>query len=512
MIIVYIVLGALAGAGAAAAGGWLLLQKKLEGQARDTQAAIKEADAKARQLLDDARRQADRIREEAKHAEREVTTKLRADEDRLHERERGVAGREKVLDEKIGKLDSKREELEAAREELRAKREAVRQLEEQRREELAKLAGIPADTAKQQLFDDLEREFAQDLTLHVERVVEAKKEEARVKATQYVVDAVQKYASEVANEATSTLVPIPSEDIKGKIIGKEGRNITVFETLTGVDVLVDDTPGAILIAGFDLMRRHIARVALERLISDGRINPGRIEEVVRKATEETNELVRKLGEESVMEMGITGIPPELYRVIGRLYFRTSYGQNILKHSKEVAHIAANLAGELGLDVELTKKAAFLHDLGKAVTHEIEGAHALIGGKILRKFNMHPLVVNAVEAHHGEVPYESMEAQIVAAADAISAARPGARSDNFEQYARRLAELENVATSYRGVEKAYAISAGREVRVFVTPKEITDLDAQRLAKDITREIEGTLNYPGEIKVTVIRELRVEEWAR
>ena len=467
----------------------------------------------AEDLIKKAQSHAHEIIKKTQIDEQRFLEKIRKDEERLVSRDIATTEREKTIDIRLEKIEKQKEDIEQRKKILEQEKQALKERTSELDTKLAEIAKISPKEAKEKLFQDLEKEFENDLSVHVNKIVEARKEDAQTRANEYIVEAIQKYASEVANEATSTVVTIPSDDVKGRIIGKEGRNISVFENLTGVDVVVDDTPGSILISGFDLMRRHIAKVALERLIDDGRIHPARIEEIVKKTAEDTNKMLRKLGEESVRSLNLTAIiPAEMYKIIGRLHFRTSYGQNVLKHSQEVAHMAMAIAAEMKLDTQTTKAAAFLHDIGKAVTHEIEGSHAIIGAQILRKFKIPEKIINPVESHHEDVPANSLESRIVAAADAISAARLGARTDSLENYVKRLTELENLATTYTGVEKAYAIAAGREVRVFVTPKKINDLDAAKIAKNITKDIETNMTYPGEIKVNVIREARFEEYAK
>jgi ribonuclease Y len=338
------------------------------------------------------------------------------------------------------------------------------------------------------------------------------REDANKEAKNIIAQAIQKLASDTTSEATQTLVELPNDDIKGRIIGREGRNINAFEHLTGVDVIVDDTPGAIIISGFDLVRRYIAKRSLEKLVADGRIQPARIESVVEETKLEVGQMMKEFGEKAVYEMGITGLHPDLIKIVGRLRFRTSYGQNVLKHSMEVGFIAAAIAAELGADVHTAKLAGFLHDIGKAVDHEIEGSHALISRDILKKYGLPKEIIHAVEAHHEEVPFQSAEAMIVQAADAISASRPGARRETLATFLKRLQDLENLALSFEGIEKAYAIQAGREVRIFVKPEEVDDMGAIKLSHDIVKKIEQELTYPGTVKVQVIRELRAVDTAK
>ncbi|MFN7160601.1 MAG: ribonuclease Y [Candidatus Gracilibacteria bacterium] len=469
-----------------------------------------------RQILTEAEEKRERMLSDARDEARSILDNARREEDdrkqqitRIEER---IIQREEQLDTKLEKLEESRTKLEEKTEQLKKREEDLNELEEKGKHELERVSGLSKEQARELLMNKYEKEFEKDIIVHVRKMEERYLDEADKKAKNVISLAIQKYASEVASETMSTIVHLPDDDMKGRIIGREGRNINTFEMLTGIDVIVDDTPGSILISGFDLMRRYIAKRSLEMLIEDGRIHPARIEEVVEKVKNDTNDLVKEFGEKAVMEMGFTGLHPNLIKLIGRLRFRTSYGQNILKHSMEVGYICGQLAQEIGADVKLAKMAGFFHDIGKAVTHEIEGSHAVIGASILRKFDMDERLINCVESHHNDVEAKSIEAILTTAADAISGARPGARSDSIENYIRRLQDLENVASSFEGVKNVYAIQAGREVRVFVNPEEITDLDAMKLAQDIARKVEEELQYPGEIRINVIREQRVMEFAR
>lgn len=466
---------------------------------------LTEAEEKREKMLSDAREEARMMLDNARREEDERKQQVT----RIEER---VMQREEQLDNKLEKLEESRTKLEERTEQLKKREEDLGSLEEKAKHELERVSGLSKDQARELLMTKYEKEFEKDIIVHVRKMEERYLDEADKKAKNVISLAIQKYASEVASETMSTIVHLPDDDMKGRIIGREGRNINTFEMLTGIDVIVDDTPGSILISGFDLMRRYIAKRSLEILIEDGRIHPARIEEVVEKVKNDTNDLVKEFGEKAVMEMGFTGLHPNLIKLIGRLRFRTSYGQNILKHSMEVGYICGQLAQEIGADVKLAKMAGFFHDIGKAVTHEIEGSHAVIGASILRKFDMDERLINCVESHHNDVEAKSIEAILTTAADAISGARPGARSDSLENYIRRLQDLENVASSFEGVKNVYAIQAGREVRVFVNPEEISDLDAMKLAQDIARKVEEELQYPGEIRINVIREQRVMEFAR
>ena len=503
--ILIVVVALLAGAG----GGFLLSllgQKKSGTEARAIkEQALEEAKKKADEVLSEAQKKAHALTDQAKAEERERRQQLDKTEGRLLKKE-------ELLDEKSEKVEGLKAKLEERVEEIKAKQEAIQKLEVEGQQNLERIAGLSGEEAKNILLTKYETEFSEDIFKHVQKVQEAALEESDRKAKKVIALAIQKYASEVATENTSTVVELPSDELKGRIIGREGRNINAFELHTGTDVIVDDTPGSILISGFDLMRRYVAKRSIEELISDGRIHPTRIEEVVERVREETNQLVKEFGEKAALELGLSGIHPNLMKLMGRLRFRTSYSQNILKHSIEVAYLAAHLAGEIGADIHTAKLGGFLHDIGKAVTHEIEGTHAIIGANILRKFSMPVKIINCVEAHHDEVEKECIEAILVAAADAISGARPGARRDSLDNYIKRLTELENVATGFSGVKKAFAIQAGREIRIMVDPEEVDDLGALRLSREITMKIESDLQYPGIIKVHVIREKRIVDYAK
>jgi ribonuclease Y len=477
---------------------------KLEGK-KIKEKIIYEAEQKAKEIILDAKNEAFKITEASKREEQQRRQNIEKIESRL-------MAKEEALDQKTEKLDLVKTKLEEKSVELRQRKEELDALETKWKNELERIAQLSKEEAKEMLLKRYEDEFKDDIVLHIKKREEMLKEESDKKAKKIIAQAIQRYAAEVATESTATVVELPNDEMKGRIIGREGRNINAFEQKTGIDVIVDDTPGSILISGFDLMRRYIAKQALEELIKDGRIHPTRIEETVDKVTKEVNNLIKESGEKACFELGITGFHPDLIKLIGRLRFRTSYGQNVLKHSVEVGFLAAAIAGEMGADIDLAKKAGLLHDIGKAVDHEIEGSHAIIGGNIARKFGLPESLVNAIESHHDEVPAQTVEAIIAAAADAISGARPGARRESLEAYIKRLKELEALANSFEGVKKSFAIQAGREVRVIVEPEKIDDLMATKLAFNIARKIEGELSYPGEIKVSVIRELRVVDYAK
>lgn len=468
---------------------------KLIGQAKD----------EAKETLLKAKEKANKILEEIKAQERERQKQLTRMEDRLLRKEQN-------LDQKNNQLEKDYSDFKGRVQKVKKIKEELLNLRQAQLKELEKIAKLTQEQAKEELLTAAEKEHQQTLLERIKKLESFGQEELNKKAQKIIALAMQRYAASQASEITSTAVNLPNDDLKGRIIGKEGRNIKTLEKLTGVEILVDDTPGAIVVSGFDPVRRQIAKIALEKLIIDGRIQPARIEEAVEKAGQEISEKIQEAGEAAVYDVGVAGLNPQLIKVLGRLRFRTSYGQNVLLHSIEVAHLAGAIASELGADVDLAKKAGLLHDIGKAVDHEVQGSHVEIGKKILKKFDIDEKVIKAMQAHHEEYPYESIESILVQVADAISGARPGARKDTLEAYLKRLEELEKVANSFSGVEKAYAIQAGREVRVFVQPESIDDLGSYRLAKDIADQIQQDLKYPGEIKVNVIRETRAIEYAR
>ena len=465
---------------------------------------VSEAKTEAKETLIKAKEKANKILDEIKVQERDRQRQLTRMEERLLKKEQ-------TIDQKDSQLEKDYSELKNKVSKIKKIKEEVAEIHKQKLKELEKTSHLSQEQAKIELLTEVEKERQQALLERLKRLSNEGKEELNKKAQKIIALAMQRYAASQASEITSTSVNLPNDDLKGRIIGKEGRNIKTLEKLTGVEVLVDDTPGAIIISGFDPIRRQIAKITLEKLLLDGRIQPARIEETVEKAKEEINEKIMEAGEAAVYDVGIVGFNPQLTKILGRLRFRTSYGQNVLLHSVEVAHLAGAIASELKTDVDVAKKAGLLHDIGKAVDHEIQGSHVEIGRKILKKFDVDEKIIEAMQAHHEEYPYNSLESIIVQVADAISGARPGARKDTLEAYLKRLEELENVANSFSGVEKAYAIQAGREIRVFVQPEQIDDLGAHKLAKDIANQIHQELKYPGEIKVNVIRETRAIEYA-
>ncbi|MBI5754726.1 ribonuclease Y [Candidatus Peregrinibacteria bacterium] len=490
------------------AGGYFLRMNVLNKREKELEAEQKrikeQSEAKVKEMVLEAKNESFRIREEAKREEQTKRRALMVQEERLMKKEEG--------------LDKKLEESEKTKEDLEKKVAAVRQLKTdveeiyvKERAQLENISGLSKESAREILLKKVEEESQEEILKQIKKVEYDMEEEARDRAKNIIAEAIQKYAAETAQEATATIVTLPNDEMKGRIIGREGRNINTFEEITGIDVIVDDTPGSIVISGFDLVRRYIAKTALEKLVADGRIHPARIEETVTKTKEEVNRLIQEWGEKAVFDTGVAGLHPNLVKLLGRLKFRVSFGQNVLKHSMEVSFLAASLASELGADVNVCRRAGLLHDIGKAVDHEIQGNHAMIGRDILRKFGLPQEVVHAVEAHHGDPAPDTIEAKIVQAANMISNARPGADKDNLDNYIKRLEELENVAKSFDGVRRVCAIQAGREVRVFIEPSKLTDLEAVKLAREISRKIEHDLQYPGQIKIEVVREMRVEEFA-
>lgn len=474
------------------------------------------AEAKALEHIDKAKKEAEeikikgkeealRIREEAKKEERERQHYLARSEQRLEKRESS-------LDEKTNKIEQAQETLVAKAGKLKEMKNRIESLYEEQANKLREIAAMTEEDAKRELLSSVEKEYAQEIAKAMQRLENEKQDELEKKAQDILTLAVQRCATSHAADATTTTLSIPSDDLKGRIIGREGRNIKCLENLTGCELIIDDTPETIVISGFDPIRRQVAKTALETLTVDGRIHPGRIEEAVTDAKKTIVQKIKEAGEAAIMDTGIVGLDPKLIQILGRLRYRTSYGQNVLLHSIEVAHLGANLASELGLDSTVAKKAGLLHDIGKALDHEVEGTHIEIGINLLKKFGVDEKVITAMKSHHEDYPHESNEAYVVHAADAISASRPGARRDTIEKYLNRLKELEEVATAFEGIEKAYAIQAGREVRVFVKPDEVDDLKAMKTARIIAQNIEDKLQYPGEIKVNVIREQRFEEIAK
>lgn len=460
---------------------------------------------KEKEIIDEAEKKAEEIIKEARIEIKEKELGIKKTEDRLIKKE-------ELLDHRQTDIDREVEEIKKRIEEIKNIRENTEKLESQKIEELQKIAKLTESEAKEEILKTVEKNSEQDILSRIQKLEMSGSEKLEEKAKSIVATAIQRLSNSVTSDMLTTHVTIPNDEIKGKIIGKEGRNIKAFERVTGVEVIVDDTPGSITISSFDPVRRQVAKIALEKLIADGRIQPAKIEEFTQKAEQEINKTIKEKGEEAVYATGVLGLDARVVSILGRLHFRTSYGQNILAHSIEMSHIAGMLAEELGANVGVAKAGALVHDIGKALDHEVVGTHVEIGRRILQKFGTDEAIVKAMQSHHEEYPYETIESIIVQCADAISGSRPGARRDSVENYLKRLGELEAVATSFKGVEKAYALQAGREIRVFVTPNEVTDLEAQKTAREMAIRIEQELKYPGEIKVVVIRESRIIEYAR
>ena len=481
---------------------------------------IGNADDKAREIIDEALKTAEakkregllEVKEESIRTKNELDREIKERRAEVTRYERRVQQKEENVDKKTDAIEKKEAYLAKREEEMRKQKEEISRLNEQRVQELERISGLTSDQAKEYLLKIVEDDVKHESAKMIKEMEHRAKEEADKKAKEYVVNAIQKCAADHVSEATISVVQLPSDEMKGRIIGREGRNIRTLETLTGVDLIIDDTPEAVVLSGFDPIRREVARIALEKLIVDGRIHPARIEEMVEKAQREVETMIKEEGEAAVLEVGVHGIHPELVRLLGKMKFRTSYGQNALKHSIEVAHLSGLLAAELGLDVRLAKRAGLLHDIGKAVDHEMEGSHIQLGAELCRKYKESATVINAVESHHGDVEPTSLIACIVQAADTISAARPGARRETLETYTSRLKQLEDISNNFKGVDKSFAIQAGREVRVMVVPEQISDADMVLLARDISKQIEAELEYPGQIKVNVIRESRVTDYAK
>ena len=467
--------------------------------------AVKNAETKKREALLEAKEESLRTKNELDKEIRERRAEIQRNEHRIMQKEEN-------LDKKLEAVEKKEAGFVAREEEINKQKAEVAKLNQQRVQELERISGLTSEQAKDFLLKTVEEDVKLDAAKLVKESVAQAKEEANKKARDIVVTAIQKCAADHVAETTISVVQLPNDEMKGRIIGREGRNIRTLETLTGVELIIDDTPEAVILSAFDPVRREIARIALEKLIVDGRIHPARIEEMVEKAQKEVETLIREEGEAATLEVGVHGIHPELVKLLGRMRYRTSYGQNALKHSIEVAHLAGLLAAEVGVDVRTAKRAGLLHDIGKAVDHDMEGSHIQLGASLCRKYKESAVVVNAVEAHHGDVEPESLIACLVQAADTISAARPGARRETLEAYSNRLKQLEDITNSFKGVEKSFAVQAGREIRVMVVPDQVSDADMVLLARDISKQIESELEYPGQIKVNVIRESRVTDYAK
>ena len=486
-----------------------VVEKKIgsaEGKAREIiDEAIKSAEAKKKEALLEAK-------EENLKAKNELDKEIKERRAEVQRYEKRVLNKEEAIERKSESLEKKENGLKNKEEKLAEAQTKVDELSEKRVQELERISGLTSEQAKEYLLKTVEEEVKIETAKLVKELESQAKEEADKKAKEIVVNDIQKCATDHVSETTISVVSLPNDEMKGRIIGREGRNIRTLESLTGVDLIIDDTPEAVVLSGFDPIRREIARIALEKLIVDGRIQPTRIEEMVNKARKEVETMIREEGEAATLEVGVHGIHPELVKLLGKMKFRTSYGQNALKHSIEVAHLSGLLAAEMGLDVRIAKRAGLLHDIGKAVDHEMEGTHIQLGVDLCRKYKESAVVINAVEAHHGDVEPENLIACIVQAADAISAARPGARRETLETYTNRLKQLEDITNSFEGVDKSFAIQAGREIRVMVIPEKVTDADMVLMARDISKQIEAELEYPGQIKVNVVRESRAIDYAK
>ena len=486
-----------------------VVEKKIgsaEGKAREIiDEAIKSAEAKKKEALLEAK-------EENLKAKNELDKEIKERRAEVQRYEKRVLNKEEAIERKSESLEKKENGLKNKEEKLAEAQTKVDELSEKRVQELERISGLTSEQAKEYLLKTVEEEVKIETAKLVKELESQAKEEADKKAKEIVVNAIQKCATDHVSETTISVVSLPNDEMKGRIIGREGRNIRTLESLTGVDLIIDDTPEAVVLSGFDPIRREIARIALEKLIVDGRIQPTRIEEMVNKARKEVETMIREEGEAATLEVGVHGIHPELVKLLGKMKFRTSYGQNALKHSIEVAHLSGLLAAEMGLDVRIAKRAGLLHDIGKAVDHEMEGTHIQLGVDLCRKYKESAVVINAVEAHHGDVEPENLIACIVQAADAISAARPGARRETLETYTNRLKQLEDITNQFKGVDKSFAIQAGREIRVMVIPEKVTDADMVLMARDISKQIEAELEYPGQIKVNVVRESRAIDYAK
>ena len=486
----------------------------------NAESKIGNAEARAREIIDDAVKTAEakkkesllEIKEESIKNKNELEKETKERRSELQRYEKRVLSKEEALDKKSEAIERREAGFTAKEEELRQREAKVEELSQQRVQELERISGLTSEQAKEYLLKTVEEDVKHDTAKMIKELEAQAKEEADKKAKEYVVTAIQRCAADHVAETTISVVQLPSDEMKGRIIGREGRNIRTLETLTGVELIIEDTPEAVVLSGFDPIRREVARIALEKLIVDGRIHPARIEEMVEKAQKEVDTMIREEGEAAALEVGVHGIHPELIKLLGRMKFRTSYGQNALKHSIEVAQLSGLLAGEIGLDVRLAKRAGLLHDIGKSIDHDVEGSHIQIGVDLCRKYKESPTVINAVEAHHGDVEPETLIACVVQAADTISAARPGARRETLETYTNRLKQLEDITNQFKGVDKSFAIQAGREIRVMVVPEQVSDADMVLLARDIAKQIEFELEYPGQIKVNVIRESRVTDYAK
>ncbi len=487
---------------------------------RIAESKIRVAEEEAKRIIDSAAKEAEnKKKEEIIKAKEEIMNSRKELDDEIKERrsevqlqERRILQKEENLENKLEQLEQREQNLQKKNNEVESKRSEIEETINKQKEELQRISRLSVEEAKQYLLSEVEKSIVTEKAELIRRLDEEAKEKAQKNAKEIIGYAIQKCAADHTSETTVSIVSLPSDDMKGRIIGREGRNIKTLETLTGIDLIIDDTPEAVVISGFDPLRREVAKIALEKLIDDGRIHPAKIEEMVEKAKEEVSAIIKEEGERAVMETGVIGLHPDLIKLIGKLKYRTSYGQNVLNHSIEVSNLARIMADELGLDTKVARRAGLLHDIGKALDHDMEGTHVEIGVEILKKYKENPIVINAVEAHHEDVEPQSIEAVLIQAADAISASRPGARRETLENYIKRLQNLEGIADSFDGVEKSFAIQAGREIRVLVKPEKISDDQMVVLSRDIAKKIEDEMEYPGQIKVNVIRESRVVDYAK
>ncbi len=509
MPLALIVLGLVGAVFLAAVGGYYaqtrLSQSRVATAERSAARILSEADRRQKELLLEAKEEAIRVRQQAESELRDRRKEIQRSEQRLNQKEEN-------LDRKLESLEQRQRNLQNRERDLEEARSSLATLEDERREELERLSNLTVGEAREMLLAQIEREIRDEANRRLREIEQEVKEEADQRARKIIAVTMQRLTSEVVSEGTVSVVPLPSEDMKGRIIGREGRNIRSLEHLTGVDVIIDDTPDAVTLSAFDPVRREVAKIALTKLLTDGRIHPARIEEMVEKARKEVEASIKEAGESAATEAGAPGLHPEIIRTLGRLKYRYSYGQNQLRHAVETANLAAMIAHELGGNVDIARRGGLLHDLGKAIDHEVEGTHAILGAELARRYSVHAGVIHCIEAHHEEVEPTSVEALITIVADAISGSRPGARRESLDQYVKRLEALEAVANGFPGVDKSFAIQAGREIRIIVKPEEVDDLGASRMAKEISRRIQESLDYPGQVKVTVIRERRSVEYAK